>query len=696
MSTKEHSDNSSIHQSRRKNMFERQTVKAKLSLLLALPVICLSILAGILIKDNWTQYQNANKTEQFMMLTAKAGNLIHDLQVERGLSAGYLNSKGQKFKEQLSNNQLNTDKTFLLFKEQASSIDLSLASGKLRDDISQVQNKLNDVNALRGKVMDQTLSLKESSGFYTGIIKQLLQISEATQKINNDAEIALIATSYLALIQAKEYSGQERAALIKPLQTKQRSEDELIQFTRLESAQNTYFTIFNSTASDELKSSLFQTIAQKNSQDVQAIRNSIYQTGSKIMATPDEWFSASTARINDLHTLENQIAQDIVKHSQTNAESAYSLLLIFIISCSLILVTTLILGIYITRSLLSKLGGEPDYAADIAAQVAQGDLTIQVHTKAGDNSSLLYAMKCMVEQLSETIGNVHLAAESLSSASEEVSATSQSLSQAASEQAASLEETSASIEEMSASISQNNENAKVTDGIASKSSAQARSGGQAVAATVEAMKSIADKISIIDDIAYKTNLLALNAAIEAARAGEHGKGFAVVAAEVRKLAERSQISAQEIGELADTSVKTAEMAGDLLQEMVPSITQTAELVQEIAAASEEQSSGATQINQAMNQISQTTQQNASAAEELSATSEEMSAQAEKLQSLVGLFKLVNSTKQSIHQPRANQHTRQSFSGQTPKNQQTTQFTSSGAQSEFRLPTDDNDSEYVRF
>jgi methyl-accepting chemotaxis protein len=192
---------------------------------------------------------------------------------------------------------------------------------------------------------------------------------------------------------------------------------------------------------------------------------------------------------------------------------------------------------------------------------------------------------------------------------------------------------------MTSSIAQNTENAKVTDGMASTAAKQAGEGGQAVAGTVEAMRKIADKIGIIDDIAYQTNLLALNAAIEAARAGEHGKGFAVVAAEVRKLAERSQVAAQEIGELAGDSVKTAEHAGKLLESMVPSITKTSDLVQEITAASQEQASGVSQINTAMNQLNQATQQNASASEELAATAEEMSGQAENLQQLMSFFKV---------------------------------------------------------
>ncbi len=312
------------------------------------------------------------------------------------------------------------------------------------------------------------------------------------------------------------------------------------------------------------------------------------------------------------------------------------------LSIGIAVLVTIVVGVMgwlISRNLMKQLGGEPYYAAEISRRLANGDLSMKVEVKEGDNSSLLFAMKNMVEKLSQIIAEVRGAADNLASASEEVSATAQSMSQATSEQAASVEETSASVEQMTASINQNTENAKVTDGMAAKAAKEATEGGSAVEQTVSAMKQIANKIGIIDDIAYQTNLLALNAAIEAARAGEHGKGFAVVAAEVRKLAERSQVAAQEIGEVASSSVQLAEKAGKLLDEMVPSINKTSDLVQEITAASEEQSSGVGQINTAMSQLSQITQQNASSSEELAATAEEMSSQAEQLQQAMGFFKV---------------------------------------------------------
>jgi methyl-accepting chemotaxis protein len=311
-------------------------------------------------------------------------------------------------------------------------------------------------------------------------------------------------------------------------------------------------------------------------------------------------------------------------------------------------ILAILLALWIVRSITRPLSE----AVAAANGLAEGDLTISLVVDSKDETGQLkLAMQGMVAKLAQIIREVNTASDALSNAAGQVSATAQSLSQSSSEQAASVEETTASIEQMTASITQNTENAKVTDNMATKSSVEATQGGTAVKETVEAMKSIAGKIGIIDDIAYQTNLLALNAAIEAARAGEHGKGFAVVAAEVRKLAERSQVAAQEIGQLAGSSVKMAEEAGKLLDEMVPSIKKTSDLVQEIAAASQEQSAGVGQINGAMGQLNKATQQNASASEELAATSEEMGGQAAQLQELMEFFK-IETQKHGIGSPAA--------------------------------------------
>jgi len=287
---------------------------------------------------------------------------------------------------------------------------------------------------------------------------------------------------------------------------------------------------------------------------------------------------------------------------------------------------------------MSKMIASTRDVTGVAKEIAEGNLSVEV-TERSARDEMLIAMKTMVVNLRDVVSTVQGAAEQVSAGSQAMSASSEELSQGATEQAASAEEASSSIEEMTANIRQNADNAKETERIALKGAEDAEQGGLAVQDTVTAMKSIADKIMIIEEIARQTNLLALNAAIEAARAGEQGKGFAVVAAEVRKLAERSQSAAAEISELSVSSVKVAENAGNLLSAMVPNIQRTAELVQEIAAASLEQDAGAEQISGAIQQLDNIIQQNASSSEEMASTSEELSSQAEQMQAAIGFFRL---------------------------------------------------------
>jgi methyl-accepting chemotaxis protein len=244
----------------------------------------------------------------------------------------------------------------------------------------------------------------------------------------------------------------------------------------------------------------------------------------------------------------------------------------------------------------------------------------------------------MVRSIMKVVNEIDTASDQVASGTEQISSSSEQLSQGANEQAASVEEVSSSLEEMTATIRQNADNASQTEKIATKSANDAKEGGEAVTLTVTAMKQIAGKISVIQEIARQTNLLSLNASIEAARAGDHGKGFAVVASEVQKLAERSQNAAVEISDLSNSSVGIAEKAGEMLSKLVPDIQKTAELVAEINAASGEQANGIQQINSAIQQLNTVVQQNASAAEELTATAEELASQTVQMKSSVNFLK----------------------------------------------------------
>ncbi|MFH1915431.1 MAG: methyl-accepting chemotaxis protein [Pseudomonadota bacterium] len=354
---------------------------------------------------------------------------------------------------------------------------------------------------------------------------------------------------------------------------------------------------------------------------------------------------------NEVLAVSKSTAMAGVAATQSRANQAMdsqnSACLIMVIGLAIALVVGVVIAFFLTRTITRPvLAG-----VSFAQSMSQGDFTKMLEIDQKDEiGTLAKALNQMVERLRGVVREVQGATDNVAAGSEELSAAAQTLSQGATEQAAAIEEVSSSMEQMTSNISQNAHNAQETERIATSSAEDARKSGTAVAQAVEAMTNIAEKISIIEEIARQTNLLALNAAIEAARAGEHGKGFAVVAAEVRKLAERSGEAAGEISELSGGTVRAAQEARSMLDTLVPNIEKTAQLVQEIAAASNEQNAGAAQINQAISQLDTVIQQNASASEEMASTSEELAGQGEQVQQTMAFFK-VSANGNSSHRPR---------------------------------------------
>jgi methyl-accepting chemotaxis protein len=366
----------------------------------------------------------------------------------------------------------------------------------------------------------------------------------------------------------------------------------------------------------------------------------------EVQPNQDKWMTGLTEMIS--------FQQKNTAETMEKAHSAYSSARILMISLAgLALVLGALIAVWIIRSVLAQLGGEPTYVAEVVKRVSDGDLTFEVQTKAKDKSSMLFAVKDMVNKLTNIVTEVHNTTQSISVASKEIAAGNSDLSQRTEQQASSLEETASSMEELTSTVKQNAENAKQANQLAASASDIAIKGGQAVDEVVQTMASIStssgkimDIISVIESIAFQTNILALNAAVEAARAGEQGRGFAVVAAEVRNLAQRSAAAAKEIKVLINNSVdivytgsKQVVQAGATMNEIVSAVKRVTDIMAEIAAASSEQSAGIEQVNQAITQMDDVTQQNAALVEEAAAASEALQEQAEELMRAVSIFNL---------------------------------------------------------
>jgi len=795
-----------------------RSIRLRLFLLFALVIAAVLFYA---LRDVMTQWHTRDAMErgaQYSALSVQINGLVHELQKERGLSAGFIGSRGGRFKAELETQRQDTDKARAALDAWLAGAERAQLSGAIEKSMAAAQARLAELQATRGKVTVLGLPGQESFNYYTGTIERLVAVIDLAASAAEEIELSRGMNAYLMFVLAKEQAGRERAS-INGLFAADAAADVALhrRIVTILTAQDTYLANFRSTASqpwiEGLQTVLDSDVGLETARLRQAALDRM-DSGS-FGVEPAHWFTTITRKIDLLKVEEDRFASELLDRARMLSGDSATRFALSVAMTLAVLVAAVLFGLQVTgllrglrgnataahriaqgkldekievhnqnelgeieralaevqfnlhamiddASLLSKAAVEGrlatradasrhqgDYARivqgvndtldavigplNVAAayvdQIARGaipakitdtyngdfntiknnlntaidavnglvadavmlaqaavegrletradagkhqgdyrrivegvnatldaviapinevkrvmvalsggDLTQKITDDyAGDFQVLQNAVNDSMDKLAEIIEQVRGAADALTNAAGQVSATAQSLSQSSSEQAASVEETSASIEQMSASINQNSENAKITDAMASKSSAEAGEGGQAVKSTVEAMKNIAGKIGIIDDIAYQTNLLALNAAIEAARAGEHGKGFAVVAAEVRKLAERSQVAAQEIGELASGSVNLAERAGKLLDEMVPSINKTSDLVQEIASASQEQTAGVGQINNAMGQLNKATQQNASASEELAATAEELGGQAGQLQELMGFF-----------------------------------------------------------
>jgi methyl-accepting chemotaxis protein len=687
------------------------------------------------------------RLESLVDLSVRIGALTHELQKERGMTAGFLSSKGVSFANELPAQRNETDKRNGELQKALAAFDATQFDVHLKEALDEALRSMAEIGAKRNAVTGLGIPGPEAVGYYTRTIAKLLDVPNQAPTLSSDSQIARLASAYTALLQAKERAGQERAILAGAFAADRLAPEVFARFLSNASAQDTYIQVFGSYALDEQQAFYKNKISGSAVDEVAAIKKAAVERANEKSLGIDgaNWFRVATARIDLLKEVEDRLSGDLMGTTERLKGSAQALMIFYIALSAATLLITLFFATYMIRALLRQIGGEPDYAAAAVHKIAAGDLSMDFVVNAGDTSSLLYSLKVMqdslraivgeikniveaaalrgdfsvkmgmdgkagytkelsellnrlsdvtddglndvlrvanalakgdltqtiakdypgvfgevkagvngtVENLKELVGQIKDATDTINTASKEIASGNSDLSQRTEEQASSLEETASSMEELTSTVRQNTENAKQANQLAISASDVAGKGGAVVGQVVTTMDSInessrkiVDIISVIDGIAFQTNILALNAAVEAARAGEQGRGFAVVAGEVRNLAQRSAAAAKEIKTLIGDSVEKVEggsklvaQAGQTMEEIVGSIRRVTDIMSEITAASVEQSAGIEQVNLAITQMDEVTQQNAALVEEAAAAAEALEEQAQNLAVSVATFKV---------------------------------------------------------
>lgn len=629
-----------------KTIVNRMSMRFKFACVLVLPLLALAWFAAQGIMERRATVQEFDRLHAMTQLAQRAGDTVHQMQLERGMTAGFLGSEGNAFGDQLNQQRPNTDAAVQAFQTQRDALDSALLTPAAQQQLNEIDAQWQRQAALRKRVDDLDIAMGDALSHYTGINGQLMAFVGTLSHLTSEGAIARQLSAYYQLLEAKDLAGIERALLSNAFASDGMPEATLRRFLSLLGEEQAFLASFRLLAGEESRDQLDQALSGAEIERLLARRDlaiSQAQTGG-YGVDPEQWFEWQTVKIARLKVLENHVADTVVAQTVALRESAQQALWQYAVIALVASLMAIVAAVLIVRAITQSLN-----QALTSIATRGSDLTQRLVVPGSDELSQLYQAFNESSEVTEAlVADVKRNAQSVAVASNQMAQGNQDLAQRTEEQSASLVQTASSMEQITATVRQSAENAQQAQQMtgevaqeAKEATAVASQAQTAMQLILQANEQVTSIVATIDNIAFQTNLLALNASVEAARAGEHGRGFAVVADEVRKLASRSAQEASQIRQLIDNNVtKISEgeslvtTTNETLGRIAQRVGQMASLMDEMASATHEQSAGIEQINRAMAQLEDVTQQNAALVEEMAAASRSLDDQADDMTSKV--------------------------------------------------------------